>query len=148
MQTNQLVNTGLLACGLMALAGTAFCAQYGAQIPAGSKIYVDPADGFDKSLSAALQKKKVPVTVVSRKELADYELQGVSDYPKPVWAKTSFLGQVQPDDRARVRFVSLKTNEVVFAYTVNNKNTQQKRRTAAEACAEHLKRAIDVEPRR
>jgi hypothetical protein len=51
-------------------------------VPAGSKVFVEASDGFDIYLAAALQKKKVPVVVVSEKEKADYELQGVSDHQK------------------------------------------------------------------
>ena len=109
----------------------------------GSKIYVDAQDGFDTYLTAALEKKHVPVTVVENKEKADYVLSGVSDHQKPGWAKTLALGQVHSDDQASVKLVDVKSGEVVFAYAVNKKNTLHGRQTVAEACAKHLKEAME-----
>ncbi len=112
------------------------------KVEPGSKIYIEAADGFDTYLSAALQKKKVPVTIVSDKGTADFELDGVSDHQKPGWAKEVFLGQIHSDDNASVKLVNLKTGEVVFAYAVDKKNTLHGRQTAAEACAKHLKEVV------
>lgn len=55
---------------------TITCAAFaaGPSVPAGSKVYIDAGDGFDTYLTAALQKKKVPIVVVVDKEKADYEL--------------------------------------------------------------------------
>ncbi|HEY1946018.1 MAG TPA: hypothetical protein VGG97_03365 [Bryobacteraceae bacterium] len=133
----------LLCCAVTASSLFAFAEQ--GRVPEGSKIYVEAADGFDTYLTAALQKKKVAVMIVTTKENADYELDGVSDHQKPDWAKTVFLGQIHSDDQASVKLVNLKTNEVVFAYAVNKKNTLHGRQTAAEACAKHLKAAVSGE---
>lgn len=111
-------------------------------VPPGAKIYIEAPDGFDTYLAAALEKKHVPVTVVTTKESADYELSGVSDQQKPGWAKVALMGQIHSDDQASVKLVNLKNGEVVFAYAVNKKNTLHGRQTAAEACAKHLKEAI------
>jgi hypothetical protein len=113
------------------------------RIPAGSKIYIEAADGFDDYLSAALQKKHVPVSVVTDKSKADFELTGVSDHVKAGWAKVVFAGQIHSDEQASVKLVDLKTSEVVFAYAVNKKNSLHGRQTAAEACAKHLKHSVD-----
>ena len=102
------------------------------------------ADGFDTYLIAALQKKKVPVTVTEQRENADFELTGVSEHQKPGWAKTLALGQIHSDDQASVKLVDLKTGDVVFAYSVNKKNTLHGTQTAAEACAKHLKQTVGV----
>lgn len=114
-----------------------------ADIPAGSKIYIDAADGFDTYLTAALQKKHVPLVVVANKEVADFELTGVSDDQKPGWAKTLALGQTHSDDQASVKLVNIKTGEIAFAYAVNKKNTVHGRQTVAEACAKHLKETME-----
>jgi co-chaperonin GroES (HSP10) len=112
------------------------------KVAPGSKIYVDAQDGFDTYLTAALQKKHVPVTIVEDKEKADYVLSGVSEHQKPGWAKTLALGQIHSDDQASVKLVDIKSGEVVFAYAVNKKNTVHGRQTVAEACAKHLKEAM------
>jgi hypothetical protein len=111
-------------------------------LPQGSKIYIEATDGFDTYLTAALQKKKVPVTVVTDKRQADHELTGVSDHQKPGWAKIAFTGSIHSDEQASVKLINLKTSEVVFAYAVNKKNSLHGRQTAAEACAKHMKEAM------
>jgi len=77
-------------------------------VPPGAKIYIEAPDGFDTYLAAALEKKHVPVTVVTTKESADYELSGVSDQQKPGWAKVALMGQIHSDDQASVKLVNLK----------------------------------------
>jgi hypothetical protein len=97
--------------GLTLSAGT-----YGASpsLPEGSKVYIEAADGFDTYLAAALQKKKAPVTVVTDRAQAEYELTGVSDHQKPGWAKIAFTGNIHSDERVfekvgiSVRLVKLK----------------------------------------
>jgi hypothetical protein len=127
-------------CVLIMSSVAAYAAD--ARIEPGSKIYVDAADGFDTYLTAALQKKKVPLTVVTDKEDAQYELDGVSEHEKPGWGKMVFMGQIHSDDQASVKLVDLKTHQVLFAYAVNKKNTLHGRQTAAEACAKHLKENV------
>ncbi len=139
MIVNRLLATCILA-GL-ALSGSVFAAT--ASLPEGSKVYIEAADGFDTYLTAALQKKKVPVTVVTEKAQADYELTGVSDHQKPGWAKIAFTGSIHSDEQASVKLINMKTSEVVFAYAVNKKNSLHGRQTAAEACAKHMKQAIE-----
>lgn len=119
---------------------TAFAAP---GLPEGSKIYIEAADGFDTYLTAALQKKHVPVTVVTDKTQAEYELTGVSDHQKAGWAKVAFTGSIHSDEQASVKLINIKSSEVVFAYAVNKKNSLHGRQTAAEACAKHLKEAME-----
>ncbi len=137
-----LLSQALLACAFT-LPVCAAEAPAEKRIPAGSKIYIEAADGFDTYLSAALQKKHVPVSIVADKEKADYELSGVSDHVKAGWAKIVFAGQIHSDEQASVKLVDLKTSEVVFAYAVNKKNSMHGRQTAAEACAKHLKEEVE-----
>ena len=85
----------------------------------------------------------MPVSIVADKEKADRKLSGVSDHVKAGWAKIVFAGQIHSDEQASVKLTDLKTSEVVFAYAVNKKNSLHGRQTAAEACAEHLKGAVD-----
>lgn len=130
--TSLLIGTLALACA----------ASAGPSVPAGSRIYIEAGDGFDTYLTAALQKKKVPVVVVVDKDKAEYELSGVSDHQKAGWAKVVFMGQIHSDEQASVKLVNIKTGEVVFAYAVNKKNSMHGRQTAAEACAKHMMEAV------
>ncbi len=112
-------------------------------LPEGAKVYIEAADGFDTYLAAALEKKKVPVTIVTDRAQADYELTGVSDHQKAGWAKIAFTGNIHSDEQASVKLTNIKTSEVVFAYAVNKKNSLHGRQTAAEACAKHMKQSMD-----
>ena len=111
-------------------------------IPAGSKIYVAPGDGFDTFLAAALNKKKVAVTVVADKEKADYVLEASSESEKAGWAKVIFLAQTGSKEEASVRIINVKTSEVVFAYAVHKRNSVHGKQSTAEACAKHLKEVV------
>jgi hypothetical protein len=116
---------------------------YESKIPANSKVYVAPMDGFETYVIAAIRTKNVPVQVVADKDKADYELAGTSDSQKPGWAKTIFLGQARTDEQASVTLTNIKTSEVVFAYTVNKQNAFRGKQSAAEACAKHLKDFVE-----
>jgi hypothetical protein len=124
------------------LTSPTFCVAAQKTIPPGSKIFVEAADGFDTYLTAAIEKKNVPVTIVTNKDNADYELSGVSDQQKAGWAKIVMAGQIHSDEQASIKLVEIKTGEVVFAYSVNKKNSLHGRQTAAEACAKHMKEAM------
>ena len=116
---------------------------YESKIPANSKVYVAPMDGFETYVIAAIHAKDVPVQVVADKYKANYELAGTSDSRKPGWAKTIFLGHARTDEQASVTLTNMKTSEVVFAYTVNKQNAFRGKQSAAESCANHLKDFVE-----
>ncbi len=136
------MNSLFITATALGLSMIASAAEPTKTVPAGSKIYIEAADGFDTYLTAALRKKKVPVSVVDDKAKADYHLSGVSDHQKAGWAKTVFLGQIHSDEQAGIKLVNIKTGEVVFAYAVNKKNSLHGRQTAAEACAKHMNEVV------
>lgn len=113
------------------------------QIVAGSKVYIEPMNGFETYLTAAFQKKKVPLVVVADKDMADYIITGNAEHQKAGWAKIVFTGNIHSDEQASISMISAKTQEVVFAYAVNKKNTMHGMQTSAEACAKHLKSSIE-----
>jgi hypothetical protein len=112
-------------------------------IPTNSTVFIEPMNGFETYLSAALAKKKVPLVVVTNKEKADFLITGASDTKKAGWAKIVFMGDLHSDEEASVAMVNNKTSTVVFAYAVNKKNTLHGQQTSAEACAKHLKGRIE-----
>jgi hypothetical protein len=113
------------------------------KIPAGSKIFIEPMDGFESFLAAALEKKKVPLVVVNDPQLAEFTIGGNSDSKKAGWAKIVFMGNLHSDEEASITMVNAKTHAVVFAYAVNKKNTLHGEQTSAEACAKHLKQKME-----
>ena len=70
----------------------------------GSKLFIEPMDGFDTYLSAAILKKKVPVVIVDNAAKADFIVVGSSHVDKAGWAKTIF---VSPNPHAEAS-VSIK----------------------------------------
>jgi hypothetical protein len=114
------------------------------KIPAGSKIYISPMEGgFENFVVAGMQKKQVPLVVVIDRAKADYEMSGISDSEKAGWAKMLILGSQQSNEEASVKVSDLKTGSVVFAYSVHKTNSYKGKQSAGEACAKHLKDAIE-----
>lgn len=110
----------------------------------GAKVFIHPMpDGFDSYFKAALTGKKVPVVVVGTRDEAELEIKGTSETQKASAAKKIFMGSWQSDEQASISVTSVQSGEVVYAYSVNKKNTVHGKRTSAEACAKHLKEAIE-----
>jgi hypothetical protein len=111
-------------------------------IPAGSKIYITPMDGFETFLKAALDKKEVPLVIVEDKEKADFEITGASNSQKASTAKKIFMGSWHSREEASINVANIKTGEVVFAYSAHKENSVHGKQSSAEACAKHLKEKI------
>src|SRR4051794_34553180 len=79
-------------------------------IPAGSKVFVAPMpDGFDQYIKAAINKKKVPVTVVEKRDDADFEITGFSETQKAGTAKKILMGSWHSRESASIKLENLKT---------------------------------------
>ena len=113
-----------------------------AHIIPGATVYIEAMDGFDSYLAAAFRKKNVPLVPVANKDQATYILSGTSEEKKPGWAKIAFTGQIHSDNEASVRMIDRASGVIVFAYSVDKKNTLHGQQTTAEACAKHLKEQI------
>jgi len=113
-------------------------------IPKGAKIFVAPmADGYDTYLKDAITKKKVPVEIVSSRDQADYEITGTSESQKASTAKKVILGNWHSREEASISLSNIKTSEVVWAYSVHEEASTHGQKSSAEACAKHLKEAIE-----
>lgn len=117
--------------------------ETGKKIPANSKVFLAPMGGFEEDLKTAIEKKKVPVVLVTDKEKADYEIAGTSDTEKASTAKKVFMWDWHSNEQASITVTERKTGEVVFAYSVNKKSSAHGKRSTAEACAKHLKDKIE-----
>jgi hypothetical protein len=113
------------------------------RILAGSTVFIVPMEGFENYLAAALQKKTVPLVPVASEQQARYVLKGTSEEKKPGWAKMVMMKQIHSDNAASVQMIDRKSGAIVFAYSVNKKNTLHGQQTTAEACAKHLKEQIE-----
>lgn len=128
------VLAALTAVPLMSLA-----IDSGNKIPIGSKIYVQPMDGFGSYIIAAIQKKSVPVVVVADRENADFEITGNAESQKAGWAKILLTRSSASTEEASINVINLKTGVIIFAYEVNKQSAMRGKQSAAEACAKHLK---------
>ena len=113
-------------------------------IPSNSKVFVaSMPDGFDEFLKAAIEKKKVPLQIVTEKDQADFQITGQSETQKASTAKKVIMWDWRSNEQASIQIVNLKTSEVVFAYSVNKVSSAHGKKSSAEACAKHLKEKID-----
>jgi hypothetical protein len=108
----------------------------------GSKLFIQPMDGFDTYLSAAILKKKVPVVIVDDEAKADFIVVGSSHVDKAGWAKTIFVSP-NPHAEASISIKDAHTGTMVFAYNVDKSNAVRANQSTAEACAKHLKEDIE-----
>lgn len=111
-------------------------------IAPGSKLFIESMDGFDTYLSAAILKKKVPVTVVDDKAHADFIVSGGAHEDKAGWAKTIFVSPAS-HAQASITIKDAHSGNMVFAYNVDKMNAARANQSTAEACAKHLKEAIE-----
>lgn len=107
-----------------------------------SHVYIEPMDGFETYLTAALLKKKVPVIVTDDKTKADYIISGTAHTDPAGWAKTIFISAASSSG-ASIVMKDAKTGDTAFAYSVNKYTAARASQSTAEACAKHLKSAID-----
>ncbi len=114
------------------------------QIEPGAKIFIEPMDnGYHIYLAAALQKKKVPLVIVTDESKADFRLVAVTESEKAGWAKMLFLGSGATAEQASIMIINSSTGNVVFGYNVNKSNSARGKQSTAEACAKHIKKKIE-----
>jgi hypothetical protein len=114
------------------------------KIPSGAKVFVAPiGDGFDTFLKDAVAKKKVPVELVASRDQADYEITGAAESQKAGAAKKIIFGNWHSREEASITVSNIKSGEVVWAYSVHEEASTHGKRSSAEACAKHLKEAIE-----
>ncbi len=110
----------------------------------GARVFIKSMpDDFDTYLKAALTKKKVPLTVVNSKDDADLEITGTSETQKAGAAKVIFKGSFHSDEQASISIADVKSGEIVFAYSVNKKDSAHGKQSTAEACAVHIKDELE-----
>ena len=116
------------------------------KIPKGAKVFVAPIEGgYDTYLKDAIAKKKVPVEIVASRDQADYEITGAAESQKASTAKKVILGNWHSREEASITVSNVKSSEVVWAYSVHKEASAHGQRSSAEACAKHLKEAIETQ---
>jgi hypothetical protein len=109
-----------------------------------AKVFIAPMpDNFNEFIKAAIEKKKVPVTVVENREQADFEITGFSETQKAGLGKKLIMGSWHSRESASIKVANLKTGVIAFAYSYNTDNSARGKKTSSEACAKHLKEKIE-----
>ena len=126
-----------------ALCFTAIAAEL--PIPSGARIFIAPMGGFETYLKAAIEKKKVPVAIVDTRETGEFELSGVADSEKASTAKKIIMLDWRSKEQASIKVTNIQSSEVIFAYSVNKASSAHGKQSSAEACAKHLKEAIQTD---
>ena len=125
-----------------------------AQAPAhgGSpRIYIEPQNGFESYISAAIVKKNVPAVVTQNKDEANFVLTsavvGKEESSGSKVARCLFLycAGIQGVQTATVQLVNSKTQDVAWAYNVH-KGSASAYQSTSEAIAKHLKEFLEKHP--
>jgi hypothetical protein len=114
-------------------------------------IYVEPQQGFETYLAAAISKKDVPVDVVTDQTKAGYVLRAA-----PVEIKTESTGGkiarclfaycagIEDKGNVSVQLIDAGSSKVLWAYSVNKqKGGSKNSQSMAEAVAKHLREFIE-----
>jgi hypothetical protein len=118
----------------------------GAQV-APSTVYLDPNSPFSPDFSAALQKKKVPVTVTMDPAQAQYTANiTLADDKGSIFrgitsALTTGTYNNGAWDRATIQIVDNQSKNIVFSYTCKkySQNSGDPTKSVAECLAKHWK---------
>ncbi len=113
------------------------------KIPRNSRIYIEPMNGFETYLAAALRKKEVPLVIVTEPDLADFMVSGTHEKKSAGWAKTIFLGDIRGSASASMQVVNVKTHVVVYADSTDRGSANRGERSTAEKLAKYLKKKIE-----
>jgi len=114
-------------------------------------IYIEPQQGFETYLAAAISKKDVPADVVTDQTRASYVLKAA-----PVEIKTESTGGkiarclfaycagIEDKGNVSVQLIQTSSTQVVWAYSVNKqKGGSKNSQSMAEAVAKHLKEFVE-----
>lgn len=114
-------------------------------------VYIEPQQGFETYVSAAIAKKSVPVDVVMDKTKATYFLRSA-----PIEVKTESTGGkiarclfaycagIEDKGNVAVQLIEADSSKMVWAYSVNKQRGGSKNeQSMAEAVAKHFKEFLE-----
>jgi len=114
-------------------------------------VYIEPQQGFETYIAAAISKKNVPVDVVTDATKADYTLKAApveikSESTGGKIARCLFASCIGIEDKGNVsvQFIDTSSSKMLWAYSVNKQKGGSKNEQAmAEAIAKHLKDFVE-----
>src|SRR6266403_3913927 len=110
-------------------------------------IYLEPQQGFETYLAAAIAKKTVPVDVVTDQTKATYilksapvEIKSESTGGKIARCLFAYCAGIEDKGNVSVQLIDISSTKMLWAYSVNKQRGGSKnQQSMAEAVAKHLK---------
>jgi hypothetical protein len=136
----------------LGLASIALCQLNTSSGPIAFKVFIEPDNGFESYISAAIVKKHTPVVITSEKESARYVLTSVvlekneSTGGKIARCIFAYCAGIEGSQTATVRLIDKASNDVIWAYNVR-KGSASAYQSSAEAVAKHLKEFLEKNPK-
>jgi hypothetical protein len=117
-------------------------------------VYLEPQQGFETYLAAAISKKGVPVDVVTDKNKAIYilrsapvEVKSESTGGKIARCLFAYCAGIEDKGNVSVQLIEATSTKMVWAYSVNKQRGGSKnQQSMAEAVAKHFKEFLPNAP--
>src|SRR5689334_176724 len=111
-------------------------------------VYIEPQNGFETYLAAAMTKKHVPVDVVTDETKATYvlksapvEIKQESTGGKIARCLFAYCAGIEDKGSVSVQLIDTTSSKMMWAYSVNKqKGGDKNQQSMAEAVAKHLER--------
>jgi hypothetical protein len=117
-----------------------------AQVPKAT-VYIEPQQGFETYIAAAMTKKNVPIDVVTDQTKATYvlksaplEVKSESTGGKIARCLFAYCAGIEDKGNVSVQLIETSSTKMVWAYSVNKqKGGSKNQQSMAEAVAKHFK---------
>jgi hypothetical protein len=113
-------------------------------------VYIEPQQGFETYIAAAINKKNVPVDVVTDPAKAIYVLKASSveiqkESTGGKVARCIFMNCAGIEDKGNVsvQLVEVSSSKELWAYAVNKQRGGKNEQSMAEAVAKHFKEFLN-----
>ena len=114
-------------------------------------VYIEPQNGFETYLAAAMEKKNVPVDLVTDESKAVYvlksapvEIKQESTGGKIARCLFAYCAGIEDKGNVSVQLVETSSSKMLWAYSVNKqKGGSKNQQSMAEAVAKHFKEFLN-----
>jgi hypothetical protein len=114
-------------------------------------VYIEPQQGFETYLAAAMSKKNVPVDVVTDQTKATYvlksapvEVKSESTGGKIARCLFAYCAGIEDKGNVSVQLIETSSTKMLWAYSVNKQRGGGKnQQSMAEAVAKHFKEFLE-----
>jgi len=110
-------------------------------LPGGTKVYVEPMDGFEVFFMSAIANKHVPLAITLDKTQAEYVFTGNAESQNAGWAKILLTRDVRSSQEFSVLMSNMK-GDVIWTCSAMKQSAIRGKRSAAEACAKLLNHIV------